>query len=361
MNRPAGRERVDVQFARARRPLVGAVVCLSVLFGTACTTTVSGGKGAPSSSAPASPSASYPPMNPASLVGKFPVTQPQRIVYPVPDGVPDPEQNYGELYLPANPALQQNPSGGPLSARTTIQLPAQIPVVVLLHGGGWRTPSAASSMSEMARSLVSHGVAVWNVEYRRIGAGGGYPTTLTDTAAAIDFLQTVKAQYAPNLDLNDVVVAGHSAGGQLAVWASARSMLTPGAMGSVPAVTPAAVVSMGGVLDMRRAVADGNVNTRLFLGLPDEFPQQFAVADPIQNINPKVPVTCFNGTADRIVRPAGCEAFVAALKAKGGRGETVLLPGAGHNIYLPSQSQNRYWPVVQKAILGYVDEFRPRG
>ncbi|MET9326970.1 alpha/beta hydrolase [Tsukamurella sp. NPDC003166] len=350
-----------MQFARARRPLIGAAVCLSVLIGTGCTPTHEGAPGAPSSTAPAAPSITYPPVNPASLVGKFPVTQPQRIVYTVPDGVSDPEQNYGELYLPTNPAIQQNPSGGPLSARTTIELPAQIPVVVLLHGGGWRTPSAAGSMSEMARSLVSHGVAVWNVEYRRIGAGGGYPTTLTDTAAAIDFLQTVKALHAPNLDLNDVVVAGHSAGGQLAVWAAARSILTPGAMGSVPAVTPAAVVSMGGVLDMRRAVADGNVNTRLFLGLPDEFPQQFAVADPIQNINPKVPVTCYNGTADRIVRPAGCEGFISALTAKGGRGTAVLLPGAGHNIYLPSQSQNRYWPVVQKSILGYADEFRPRG
>nr|WP_248488740.1 hypothetical protein [Tsukamurella sp. PLM1] len=91
---------------------------------------------------------------------------------------------------------------------------------------------------------------------------------------------------------------------------------------------------MGGVLDMRRAVADGNVNTRLFLGLPEEFPQQFAVADPIQNINPKVPVTCFNGTADRIVRPTGCEGFIAALSSKGGRGQAVLLPGAGHNVYL---------------------------
>ncbi|WP_159103267.1 S9 family peptidase [Tsukamurella sp. 1534] len=320
------------------------------------------GSGIPSSSAPATAPVSYPPMSTSTIVGRFPVVQPQRIPYAVPGGIADPAQNYGDLYLPVAPVIQQNPSGGPLGAHPTIPtLPAQVPVVVLLHGGGWRTPSAAASMSEMARSLVSHGVAVWNVEYRRIGAGGGYPITLTDTAAAIDFLQTVKAQHAPNLDLDNVVVAGHSAGGQLAVWASARSMLTPGAMGSVPAVTPAAVVSMGGVLDMRRAVADGNVNTRLFLGLPDEFPQQFAVADPIQNINPKVPVTCFNGTSDRIVRPEGCESFTAALKAKGGHGQALLLQGAGHNVYLPSQAQNRYWPVVQKSILGYTDEFRPRG
>lgn len=350
-----------MHLARARRPLIGAAVCISVLLSTGCAPTAQTGRGAPSSSAPAAP-VSYPPNATSSIVGKFPVTQPQRIVYTVPGGWSDPEQNYGELYLPAAPAPEQNPSGGPLGARASIPtLPPQIPVVVLLHGGGWRTPSVAASMAEMARSLVTHGVAVWNIEYRRIGAGGGYPITLTDTAAAIDFLQTVRAQYAPNLDLNNVVVAGHSAGGQLAVWASARSMLTPGAMGSVPAVVPAAVVSMGGVLDMRRAVADGNINTRLFLGLPDEFPQQFAVADPIQNINPKVPVTCYNGTADRIVRPAGCEAFITALRAKNGRGEAVLLPGAGHNVYLPSQSQNRYWPVVQKAILGYTDEFRPRG
>ncbi|WP_371820764.1 alpha/beta hydrolase [Tsukamurella sp. PLM1] len=168
------------------------------------------------------PGTVVPPVNAASIVGKFPVTQPQRIVYTVPGGVADPEQNYGDLYRPVNPAIEQNPSGGPLGAHPSIPtLPAQIPVVVLLHGGGWRTPASAGSMAEMARSLVSHGVAVWNVEYRRIGAGGGYPTTLTDAAAAIDFLQTVKALHAPNLDLDDVVVAGHSAGGQLAVGVGA--------------------------------------------------------------------------------------------------------------------------------------------
>lgn len=350
-----------MHLARARRPLIAAAACLSVLISTGCAVDRATGTTAASSSPVAAPP-SYPAVNPAAILGKFPVTQPRRIEYPVPGGFADPAQNYGELYLPSEPSLAQNPSGGPLGTPSSMpRLPATIPVVVLLHGGGWRTPSSARSVAEMARSLVTHGVAVWNIEYRRIGAGGGYPTTLTDTAAAIDYLQTVKTQYAPNLDLNDVVIAGHSAGGQLAVWAAARSMLTPGAMGSVPAVTPAAVVSMGGVLDMRRAVADGNVNTRLFLGLPDEFPQQFAVADPIQNINPKVPVTCFNGTSDRIVRAAGCEGFIAALTAKGGRGEAVMLPGAGHNVYLPSQSQNRYWPVVQQAILQYVDEFRPTG
>lgn len=276
------------------------------------------------------------PSVPPTVTGSVPIPQPIRLQYPVPGGVGDPNQNIGDLYLPSG-------VGGP------------VPVVVLLHGGGWRVPASYKAMSSMARSLVSHGVAVWNVEYRRIGAGGGYPTTLTDTAAAIDYLQTIKAQIAPAIDLDDVVISGHSAGGQLAVWAAAREMLTPGAMGSVPAVRPAAIVATAGVLDMRVAVADGNRHTREFLGDPEKNPQNYAVANPIQNINPAVPVTCFNGTRDSVVRAHECTRFISALKSDGGVGRAVLLPGAGHNVYSPS---NPYWPQVQNAILDYVDDFR---
>ncbi|GAA4400502.1 hypothetical protein GCM10023147_39150 [Tsukamurella soli] len=278
---------------------------------------------------------------PPSASGTVPIPPPIRLQYPVPGGGGDPRQNVGDLYLP--------------TSATRPGAPADLPVVVLLHGGGWRTPATLAALSGMARSLVSHGVAVWNVEYRRIGAGGGYPVTLTDTAAAIDYLQTIKTQIAPSIDLDDVVVAGHSAGGQLAVWAAAREMLTPGAMGSVPAVKPVAIVSMAGVLDMKLAVADGNKHTREFLGDPKTNAQNYAVADPIENINPKIPVTCFNGTADHVVRAHECTSFIKALKADGGVGQAILLPNAGHNVYTPNQ---RYWTRVQAVILDYTDDYR---
>ena len=85
-------------------------------------------------------------------------------------------------------------------------------------------------MRSIAADLVRRGWAVWNVEYRRIGGGGGWPETFADVAAAIDRLDGLH----PSLDLTRVDVLGHSAGGHLALWAAGREGLPPGAPGASP-------------------------------------------------------------------------------------------------------------------------------
>ena len=107
---------------------------------------------------------------------------------------------FGELYLPQAP---------------------RPPVVVLLHGGFWRAAYGCELMAPLARDLGLRGMAAWNVEYRRLGEqGGGWPGTLLDVAAAIDHFAAVAREVA--LDLDRVVVVGHSAGGHLALWAAGR-------------------------------------------------------------------------------------------------------------------------------------------
>ncbi len=78
----------------------------------------------------------------------------------------DPSQ-FGELSLP---------SGAPKGT------------VVLIHGGFWKAAYDLSLGRPLARSLVAHGWAAWNIEYRRVGNGGGDPETMDDVAAAIDAL-----------------------------------------------------------------------------------------------------------------------------------------------------------------------------
>src|SRR5579862_1360670 len=57
-------------------------------------------------------------------------------------------------------------------------------LVILLHGGFWRAAYGKDIMDSAAIALTREGWAVWNVEYRRVGAGGGWPTTFDDVAAA---------------------------------------------------------------------------------------------------------------------------------------------------------------------------------
>lgn len=95
--------------------------------------------------------------------------------------------------------------------------------VVLIHGGFWRSAYDLTLGAPLAIDLAGRGFTAWNLEYRRVGNGGGWPGTLADVAAGIDLLDTL------DVDTSHVVAIGHSAGGQLAVWAAGRSALAAGA------------------------------------------------------------------------------------------------------------------------------------
>jgi acetyl esterase/lipase len=106
------------------------------------------------------------------------------------------------------------------------------PVVMMIHGGCWADrlegldprATAFDLLRALAAGLTAAGDATWNIEYRRTGnPGGGWPGTYQDVSKATDFLRTIAPKY--DLDLKRVVVIGHSAGGQLAVWLAARSKL----------------------------------------------------------------------------------------------------------------------------------------
>ena len=111
---------------------------------------------------------------------------------------------------------------------------ARVPVVVVVHGGSWRARHGLELGRPLAIDLAARGVAAWNVEHGRVGPGGtdgpdgarGWPTTLTDVAAAVDALAGPVAAAAPGrLDLADVRGVGRSAGGHLVAWAASRHLL----------------------------------------------------------------------------------------------------------------------------------------
>jgi acetyl esterase/lipase len=68
----------------------------------------------------------------------------------------------------------------------------------------------------LADWLAENGVASWNVDYRELKTGGGWPQTFVDWAGALSQLQTLAASHA--LDLERITVIGHSSGTLPAVW-----------------------------------------------------------------------------------------------------------------------------------------------
>ena len=215
---------------------------------------------------------------------------------------PDPDQ-WVELFPPG---------GNPLG------------VAVIIHGGFWRAAYDASLGRPLALDLVQRGWFAYNVEYRRVGRGGGWPTTLHDVATAIDLLAEL------NLDLTRVVAIGHSAGGHLATWAAGRSDLPPSAPGAGPRVSLTGVISQAGVLDLRIGAAEGVGGSAIldFLGGdPLAVPQRYQWADPRARVPLPVPVVCVHSRCDESVPFGQSETYVAAATEAGGVARLVEVEG----------------------------------
>jgi acetyl esterase/lipase len=191
-------------------------------------------------------------------------------------------------------------------------------VVVVIHGGFWKAAYDRSLGQPLAASLAAAGWTAWNLEYRRMGNGGGLPGTLDDVAAGIDALADVAG-----LDTSTVITLGHSAGGHLAAWAASRGRFEQWAV-RVPVT---AVVSQAGVLDLRAAydLRLGGGAVEALLGHPPG-PADDPV-DPIRQVPLDVPVWCVHGTGDATVPISQSRSYVAAAEAAGASAKLVEVAG----------------------------------
>ncbi|MEU2250032.1 alpha/beta hydrolase [Streptomyces sp. NPDC019224] len=220
---------------------------------------------------------------------------------------------------------------------------AGAPVVVVLHGGAWRAPYDRAHTSPFADFLARRGFAVASVEYRRGSefpqqrgtepVAGRWPETFDDVAAAMDALPELLARELPTADSRRIVVTGHSAGGQLALWAAARHVLPEGAPWRLPR-PPAlrGVVALAPIADFTSAVAfdvcSGAVGQ--LLGPEKDFAERSAYADPARLLPTGIATVVVQGTTDLTVPAAVSEAFVDTAAQEGEMVGLTLLPDVGH-------------------------------
>lgn len=211
------------------------------------------------------------------------------------------------------------------------------PVAVLVHGGYWRARYRLDLMNAMAARLSTVGFAVWNLEYRRVGSpGGGWPGTFEDVEAGLRVLPRVAAERGPDpdLDLDRVVLIGHSAGGQLALWLAARAARTVEPRGTVePMPRPRLVVALAPVADLaeaHRRRLSGDAAVELLGATLAEAPDRYRQASPAALLPLGVPSLIVHGTHDRAVPYDLSVAFHAAARRSGDACELLTLPGSGH-------------------------------
>jgi len=252
---------------------------------------------------------------------------------------PDPLQ-FGELWSPAGK--------GPH------------PVVVMVHGGCWLASlPGVALMAYVSEDLRRRGIAVWNIEYRRVGgAGGGYPGTFQDVGRAIDQLRVIAGR--ERLDLRRVVLVGHSAGGQLGLWAAARHRLPRRDRLFTPDPLPVAgVVSLAGIDDLAAYRASGPGAC----GEPDTVDELVGAkarrgVDVYADTSPAalVPIgarqAVISGALDPIVPPRFGHGYAAKARAAGDVVQIMDIANAGHFELIDptSDAWRRIEPIIEAML-----------
>lgn len=225
---------------------------------------------------------------------------------------------------------------------------AQRATVILVHGGFWQAGYDRSLEDAVAADLVADGYAVWNVDYRGVGAGGGYPATFADLAAAVDLLATVGPDAGVAVDR--VAIVGHSAGGHLALWAAGRHLLPADAPGAAPALSPVAACSQAGVNDLVAAQAEGvgGAAVASVLGIDPDQPvpaELAATTSPAQMVPLGVPQLVVTGDADALVPPWLSEDYAPVASAAGDDVTLEIVAGEDHFAHLDPGSGS--WAAVR--------------
>jgi pimeloyl-ACP methyl ester carboxylesterase len=177
------------------------------------------------------------------------------------------------------------------------------PRVTVLHGGYWRERFDRSYLAATAGALAAEGYAVALAEYRRVGGGGRWPEMSADVAEVVGAGWPGEAGQ---------VLLGHSAGGQLALWAAHRR---PDRVRGVVAV--GALADLGLARDL--GLSDHAVDALLGPDGPLD------AADPARLLPPARPAVLLHGTDDPDV-PVELSRRYAAVSGAALR----ELRGAGH-------------------------------
>jgi acetyl esterase/lipase len=206
------------------------------------------------------------------------------------------------------------------------QRDASVPGIVYVHGGGWRS-GTRDNLAPMAIRMARRGYAGVTVSYRLSGEAR-YPAAVDDVRAAVQWMQAHGAQY--GIDPKRVIVAGASAGGQIA---SLVGVTTAGVR---------AVVNIDGLSDFTSPEAlrheddpakHPSAAGAWFGGRYAEKSALWREASPTFYVGPATPPMLFIGSGEARFS-VGREAMVEKLKSHAIACKVVVFPGTPHSFWL---------------------------
>jgi acetyl esterase/lipase len=227
------------------------------------------------------------------------------------------------LSRPQPPPDKREAYGADSNQFVELRLPtgkAAHPVLLNLHGGYWRAKYDLAHAGHLCEALRVAGMATFNVEYRRVGnPGGGWPGTFADIRSAYRYVRQQSARF--HLDLNRMVVMGHSAGGQLALCLAARE------------ISLRCAIALAGVVDLKKAFAlhlSHDAVVEFLGGTPKDVPDHYREADPMELKIPQARQWLIHGSDDDTVPVDFSREYAQQKKKSGERAELIEIPACGH-------------------------------
>ncbi len=252
---------------------------------------------------------------------------------------------------------QQTPYG-PVASQVVEWVAATPPtrsaLLVAVHGGFWRARYGLDHLRPFCAELATCGFPVASVEYRRLGeAGGGWPGTLEDIELAL--VAVAEKASADALPVSGIVLVGHSAGGQLALWAASRAKARFG--GKLPVLGVVALAPVSDLVEASRLNLSSGVVREFLGGTPQEVPARYRETSPVELLPLGLRTLLVHGTQDEDVPYAMSPAYLRRARAAGDEAHLVTLKGGGHFDVIEPES--RFWPQTLGAIESLAENAGP--
>lgn len=225
-------------------------------------------------------------------------------------------------------------------------LSGPVPVLMQIHGGGWRGGHKERESRPLMYRMATEGWAAISVGYR-LSPEATFPEHLIDIKRAIAWTRRELAEY--GVEPSMVAVTGGSAGGHLAAMAALTANNPAYQPGFEEADTSVdACVGFYGIYDMLNRNRLRNqwpfVLSEVMKVSPLEDRAAWEAASPIDHVDGAAPAFfLLHGTHDRLVPPAESRQMVAILRH---RSESPVLyaelPGATHGFDLLHSPRSRH-------------------
>lgn len=226
--------------------------------------------------------------------------------------------------------------------------------IIIIHGGGWRTGNREQH-HPMAQKLASLGYVCFTPEYR-LSTEALFPAAIYDLKSAIKWVRANAMEY--QIDTEKIVVAGFSAGGELASFlgSTPNMPLFEGEIDQHKISSHVnAVINMDGILSfVHPESGEGNdikktsAATYWFGYSKNEKPLLWEAASALSYVGPKTPPTLFvNSSLDRM--HAGRADYIKVLNKHDIYSEVLSFQTAPHSFVL-------YHPWFEP-IVAKIDDF----